>query len=188
MTASAGGDDGQEQSPEHHLLIPKIHQLAISRTTDLVFAPTLPHLRAYLSTFSLQEKIGSQSHFVDQEVPSMIIYGLLELHHDTSEMSAQGLSRTFALAAEASTRSCMKLIIVEPSRTDPGGVSSQPNSSESESITDPWKSQIPLLNGSIRFGGEDRVWAGKTIQAAQVAGRWCRFVRADSFDINHCLL
>lgn len=38
---------------------------------------------------------------------------------------------------------------------------------------DPWSEQVPLLNGSVRFGGEQRVWAGRTVEVRRVAGRWC---------------
>ena len=41
---------------------------------------------------------------------------------------------------------------------------------------DPWRQQVPLLSGSVRFGGEDRVWAGRTVEVKRVVGRWCRFV------------
>lgn len=37
---------------------------------------------------------------------------------------------------------------------------------------DPWSEQVPLLNGSVRFGGEQRVWAGRTVEIRRVAGRW----------------
>lgn len=37
----------------------------------------------------------------------------------------------------------------------------------------PWSEQVPLLDGSVRFGGEQRVWAGRTVEARRVAGRWC---------------
>lgn len=46
-------------------------------------------------------------------------------------------------------------------------------------LDDPWKEQVPLLNGSIRFGGEERVWAGKTIEVGSIVAKWCKFVRLD---------
>ena len=46
----------------------------------------------------------------------------------------------------------------------------------------PWKEQVPVLSGSIRFGGEDRVWAGKTIEVGHVLARWCRFVKLNDED------
>lgn len=43
-------------------------------------------------------------------------------------------------------------------------------------VGDPWKEQVPLLSGSVRFGREERAWAGKTVEVERVVGRWCRFV------------
>lgn len=107
----------------------------------------------------------------------LAIYGLLELHHSTSELSAQGLSRTFAIAVEASRIASMKLAIVESSRVNRSGESLVSSEVNGEPAFDPWKVQIALLNGSARLGGEDRVWTGRTIEAARVAARWCKFVQ-----------
>ena len=42
---------------------------------------------------------------------------------------------------------------------------------------DAWMEQVPVLSGSVRFGGDERVWAGRTVEVGRVVGRWCRFVR-----------
>ena len=42
---------------------------------------------------------------------------------------------------------------------------------------DAWMEQVPVLSGSVRFGGDERVWAGRTVAVGRVVGRWCRFVR-----------
>lgn len=169
-----------EQSCEHQLMNPTIHQLATSRTVNLVFTPTLPHLRAYLAIFRsrAQPYMHSVLQNTGQRAPMLAIYGLLELHHPTSELSAQGLSRTFAIAAEAARMARMKLVIVESSRMNPSGESLAPSEINGGVAIDPWKVQIALLNGSARLGGEDRVWTGRTIEAARVAARWCKFLQA----------
>ena len=168
-----------EQYHEHQLMNPTIHQLAISRTVKLVFAPTLPHLRAYLAIFS--SRTQPYTHLVlqdaGQRAPMLAIYGLLELHHSTSELSAQGLSRTFATAVEAARMASMKLVIVESSHVNPNGELLASSEVNEIVAIDPWKVQIALLNGSVRLGGEDRVWAGRTIEAARVAARWCNFLQ-----------
>lgn len=45
---------------------------------------------------------------------------------------------------------------------------------------DPWKQQVPLLNVSLRGGGEGRVWAGRTVEVEKVVGRWCHFMERNA--------
>lgn len=98
----------------------------------------------------------------------LAVWGLAGLHRSTAEHSAQGLSRSLAAAVEAAMFNGQRLVLVEPSgEVEYEGVSS---------IGDPWKEQVPLLSGSVRFGREDRVWAGKTVEVERVVARWCRFV------------
>ncbi|CAF9918023.1 hypothetical protein IMSHALPRED_003832 [Imshaugia aleurites] len=158
----------------HPLLVPTIHLIAKSRSVNLAFVPTLPHLRAYLATYipnvesepspSAATKPGSQ-------YPMLAIWGLANLHRSTAEHSAQGLSRSLAAAVETAKLNGQSLVLAESSVVD-GGV-------ENEGIGNsgnPWKEQVPLLSGSVRFGGEDRMWAGKTVAIERVVRRWCRFV------------
>ena len=165
--------------PQHALLLPTIHLLARSRDIDLAFTPTLQHLRAYLATQN-----AHRAHIRDIETPGMssphspmlTILGLLEIHRSTSEFSAQGLSQTISIAVEASLALGRKLIVAEilPPIEDKDAMGTDENENEVQS--DPWVEQIPILNGSIRSGDEERVWAGRTIEIARVVGRWCRMV------------
>lgn len=101
----------------------------------------------------------------------LAIWGLANLHRSTAEHSAQGLSRSLAAAVETAKLNGQSLVLAESSVVD-GGV-------ENEGIGNsgnPWKEQVPLLSGSVRFGGEDRMWAGKTVAIERVVRRWCRFV------------
>lgn len=101
----------------------------------------------------------------------LAIWGLANLHHSTGEHSAQGLSRSLAAVVETAKLNGQRLVLAE-SRALNGEV-------EYEGVgrvIDPWKEQVPLLSGSVRFGGEDRVWAGNTVEVERVVGRWCRFV------------
>lgn len=170
------GTEDRGDGTAHPLLVPTIHQLAISHTMKLAFAPTLAHLRAYLAT---HESLNSESSTQDCEkpVPILAIFGMLHLHSCTSEYSAQGLSRTFGIAVESAIAASRRLIVVEAR----GSATSQELMPATESDTvvpsDPWKGQVPLWNGSTRFGREDRVWAGRTVEAARVASRWCTFVQ-----------
>lgn len=40
---------------------------------------------------------------------------------------------------------------------------------------DLWEARVPLLNGTVRFGGEERVWAGRSVTCRRVVERWCVF-------------
>ncbi|MCJ1252345.1 hypothetical protein MMC24_000150 [Lignoscripta atroalba] len=168
---------------KHHLLIPTIHLLASSRDISLAFTPTLPHLRAFLATYvpvedsrtqyTTYEKPGSQ-------VPILALLNPLALHRSTSEYSAQGLSRTFALATEAAARGKMQLTVSECPPFHEDEVMDLGDDHNEVTRIDPWTEQVPLLNGSVRFGGEERVWAGRTVEVGRVVRRWCKILEMDS--------
>lgn len=40
-----------------------------------------------------------------------------------------------------------------------------------------WKEQIPLLSGSVRYGGHERAWAGRTVEVGKVVAKWCKFMQ-----------
>ena len=162
----------------HHLLNPTIHLIARSRSIQLVFVPTLPHLRAYLSTYTLSPQSESSpltSTKSGFRVPILAIWGLVYAHRSTAEHSAQGLSRTLAAAIESASLAEQRLVLAEAKTLDIG---EQYGDTEAFDATfeNPWKEQVPVLSGSIRFGGEDRVWAGKTIEIGRILARWCKFV------------
>ena len=104
----------------------------------------------------------------------LAIWGLASLHRSTAEHSAQGLSRTLAAAVETAKVNGQRLVLAEASTSD-GDVEDEGAGSGG----DPWREQVPLLSGSVRFGGEERVWAGRTVEVRKVVGRWCRFVTID---------
>ena len=107
----------------------------------------------------------------------LAVWGLANLHRSTAEHSAQGLSRSLAAAVEAAKFNGQRLVLAE-STTLSGKVEYEGVGSGG----DPWKEQLPLLSGSVRFGGEGRLWAGKTVEVERVVGRWCRFVRIGDGD------
>ena len=171
-------DDANRDSA-HPLLHPTIHLIARSRSIHLVFVPTLPHLRAYLSTYILPPKSESSSLASTESgyrVPILAIWGLLYAHRSTAEHSAQGLSRTLAAAVESASLAEQRLVLAEAKIQITG---EQYGDTEAFDVAyeNPWREQVPVLSGSIRFGGEDRVWAGKTIEVGHVLARWCRFVK-----------
>lgn len=172
-------NEGTPNSP-HPFLIPTIHLLATSRTVNLAFTPSLLHLRAYLATFL--PSIRSTASAPSYEKPgtptsTLAILGLVTLHQTTSEHSVQGLSRTLAAAVEAAERAKMRLLLAEPRSPQENEELLGVGDTTSEvPEMDPWKEQVPLLSNSIRLGSEERAWAGRTIEVAQVIEGWCRFV------------
>lgn len=101
----------------------------------------------------------------------LAVWGLANLHRSTAEHSAQGLSRSLAAAVETAKLNGQRLVLAEST-----ALSGEIEDEGIGSVEDPWKEQVPLLSGSVRFGGDDRVWAGKTVEIGRVVGRWCRFV------------
>lgn len=171
----------------HPLLIPTIHLLAATRSIRLAFTPSLPHLRAYLATF--ESTTETDTHPASSQnrsscSPVLVILGLVALHHSTSEYSAQGLSRSIAIAVEAANSTSMKLILAELRKENGNQISTADNEIVNGTRHDPWKENIPLLNGSTGFGSEERVWAGRTISIGRVIGRWCKFATLDAEDLD----
>ena len=163
----------------HPLLNPTIHLITRCQSIQLVFVPTLPHLRAYLSTYTRPPNSESSplaSTRSGYRVPIFAIWGLLYAHRSTAEYSAQGLSRTLAAAVESASLAEQRLVLAEAKIYNIG---EQYGDTEAFDVAfeNPWKEQVPVFSGSIRFGGEDRVWAGKTIEVGHVLARWCRFVK-----------
>jgi len=98
------------------------------------------------------------------------------------------LGRTFAVAVEAAERVGVGLVIGECLGNDHGEAEREGNEAdlaqERMERRDPWREQVPLLNGSVRVGGEERVWAGRTVEIRKVVGRWCRFVTVDGNELQ----
>ena len=123
----------------------------------------------------------------------LAMWNPLALHSPTTDFSAQGLSRTFAAAVEAAERAGMQLVIEETEaghgeeggeeiHGEEGEENVQGGNEESggeELRRDPWRQQVPFLNGSVRIGGGERLWAGRMVEVGTVVRKWCRFVSLD---------
>lgn len=184
---SALSDENNDNTTPHRLLIPTIHLLASTRSIRLAFTPSLPHLRSYLATFqsTLETDSHSASHLNRSSFSSvLVILGLVALHHSTSEYSAQGLSRSVAIAVEAANSNSMRLVLAEIRKENGDENSIVDNEFVIGAHHDPWKEQIPLLSGSTGFGSEERVWASRTISIGRVIGRWCRFEELDAEELD----
>ena len=151
----------------HDLLTKTIGLLAHASRIQLTFCPSLEALRAYLAVLSSIKGITPGVETDSPQRKLLVILDMVALHAAAAELSAQGLSRTLASAAEAASRMRMDLTLCEctnavtPSSVDWG-----------ESL---WDKQIPLLNGSVRMRGEESVLGRRGVSVKQVAQRWFSF-------------
>jgi hypothetical protein len=174
----------------HPLLVPTLHQIATSRQINLVFIPTLSHLRAYLAVFPPKEELGKgppEKKFdkPGRKTPLLVVYGLLELHKDTSEWSAQGLGNSVAGLVEGGRRAGRKVVLLEERGMDDGlrdaggdvGVEERRKTRGKV-----WEERVPMLNGSVRRAGlesEDGGWSGRTVEVGRILARWFNFGKGD---------
>ena len=88
----------------------------------------------------------------------MVMYGLLGLHRDGSEWSAQGISNSLAALVECAAREAFRPVIVEPK-----GVAGH------EELDQILAEKVPLLSeASMRDGA----WTERTVELGRVLGRW----------------
>jgi hypothetical protein len=135
--------------------------LSKSSRVKVAFCPTLEHLRAYLSSVQLTDR-AFQDVAAEGERSSRPLVAILDplaLHVPTSEFSAQGLSRTFAAAVEATSGEATNLILCESRDV------SNPTDSSGEAL---WYVDVPLLNSSVRMGGQN-------VPVKRIAQRWFEF-------------
>ena len=116
-------------------------------------------------------------------MPLLVIYGVLELHRDTSEWSAQGLGNSISLLVEAGRRASQKVVLVEEKMIEAdadakvGAVEGSNNSRMKI-----WDERLPMLNGSVRRAGlesEDGGWSGRTVEVGRILSRWFSFQKGD---------
>jgi hypothetical protein len=158
-----------ELESNHSLLSPTLNLLARSSTISTAFCPTVQTLLAYLATFptALQDAASRLS--------TVALIFPLSVHSDTAAYSAQGLSRMFASLVEASMRSRVQFLIVEPIEANIEG-----EGSEETMPNEPWDEHISILNiTTSKFRIEQRGWVGRTVSARTVAKRWCVFSTLD---------
>ncbi|KAL6913311.1 hypothetical protein ACHAP8_003214 [Fusarium lateritium] len=150
--------------PSHVLLKSSLYQIAISRHMRILFAPTVTHLRAYLSVFTPKNSLISAppNYTPDSHMPLLLVYGLLALHRDASEWSAQGIGNSAALLVDAASRNGFKAAVIEPKSV--GG---------RKDLEQLGGEMVPLLNGTAKR--DDGTWSGRTVSIKQVLNRWFRF-------------
>lgn len=157
--------------PPHPLLAKSIGLIAQSRRVQLVFCPSVDQLRAYLSTFHArrEERHGGPGDSTGDECDNgqLAILDLVAVHYMSLEFSAQGLSRTLAIAVEAAARETTDLLLCECN----DAVVPQ-NLGRGQRL---WDLHLPLLSSTLRVGDGETSWTGPHVSVKRVAQRWFRF-------------
>ena len=173
--ASAPSHDLQSEKLIWSILHPSLRTVKATQQTHLIFAPSLMHLRAFLSTLpedAAQHSAGTIG--ADKGVraaPVLAIVNLFDLHRANSEFSAQGVSRTLALAVDVAARTGSQLNVFE--LAEPSGAHS--TDPIEQQVWEPWSQNVPLLDNSVRsHGGDDQVWAGRTVEYGRLLRTWCQ--------------
>ncbi|KKZ62706.1 hypothetical protein EMCG_02917 [[Emmonsia] crescens] len=144
--------------------------IAQSKRVTLVFCPSVEHFRAYISVFRHRRLMQTQQddHPRYQGRHVLAVLGLVALHYDTREFSAQGIAKNLALTVEIAARERVNLTLCEclvVGRENVSGGSL-------------WDVDVPLLSGQARKMGTrgESVHTGRTVKVKQVAKRWFYFV------------
>lgn len=158
-----------------------------------MFVTSVSALRAYLAVFpSNKQKAELPLQVFDkpgkQDGGLLVVYGLVGLHKDTSEWSAQGLGYSIAMLVEAGHRNMRNVVLVEERRIDEGRDNDECNEEHAELHAKQkrrrwalrlWNEEVPVLSG----GGGRKVmeggWSGRTVEVGRIMGRWCRFGRGE---------
>ncbi|KAF2754550.1 hypothetical protein EJ05DRAFT_144833 [Pseudovirgaria hyperparasitica] len=179
-----------------NILHPTLERLSNSRYIDLRFCSTAEALHAYLTAYSVKSTASIDE---DTEASVLAIVDPIKMHEMSPLYSAQGLSKFFAAAVDASTISGAQLYVVECAvpllrstsidipmddyNDTPAEATSPGLDLEEVSIAteiDPWNAEVPILNATTRtFGPGQRGWMGRTVGIKRIAARWCIFKRLD---------
>ncbi|KAK0391372.1 hypothetical protein NLU13_0873 [Sarocladium strictum] len=176
---AAAGDDvpqaGATQPPfKNPLLQQTLLQIAVSRHIRIVFLSSVAHFRAWTAVFSPSDsKLPHPPAPQSPDSPVVLVYGLVGLHRDTSEWSAQGISASAVSIVDAAARHGFRAALVE-AREDETECQ-QVDVEERAPLFEYEK--LPLLKGiGMR---EDGSWAGRTVELRTVLGRWFVFKPQD---------
>ncbi|OJD13339.1 hypothetical protein AJ78_06197 [Emergomyces pasteurianus Ep9510] len=144
--------------------------IAQSKRITLAFCPSLQHFCSYISAFRRRRLMPLKQEDGDLQReggPLLAVLGLVALHYDTREFSAQGIAKTLALTVEIAARERVNLALWEclvVGREYASGGSL-------------WEADVPLLSGQARGSmGGDNSHAGRTVKLKKVAKRWFYFV------------
>ncbi|KAH6608398.1 hypothetical protein Trco_001744 [Trichoderma cornu-damae] len=162
-------------SVRHPLQRKSLLQTAVSRHIRLLFVPSRSHLRAYLGTFSASDSSippppspppdpddDPDPRYRAGTPPMLLVYGLLELHRDSADWSAQGIGTTAAYLVEAAARNAFRAALVEPR----GAMGYETQGEFLDEI-------VPVLSGAAMK--DDGTWSGPTVSIQRVLSRWFEF-------------
>ncbi|KAH9882151.1 hypothetical protein J1614_001323 [Plenodomus biglobosus] len=192
----------QHEQTEHRstrlddLIAPTLFNLSTTQHIRLAFCPSVQTLLAYLTAYGGRHKTERVVVGGSEGRERLVLVNPLALHAPTTSFSAQGLSRTFAAATEAALDAGTILNMVEcqgkrrrgrehedeDEDEDADMVEGDEQGSIAVGEEDPWDQELSILNVSARrFGSNssDRAWAGRTVTARRVAGRWFHFHTVD---------
>jgi hypothetical protein len=156
-------EDVEQSNPDasRPLLQATLLQTAISRHISLVFTPTVAHLRAHLATFSASKsRIPAPPRTDSPREPLLIVYGLLEIHRDGLEWSAQGLGLSAATFVESATKNKFRAVAVEPRRT----------ADKEAELQQLLRENMPVLTGTPLK--DDGSWSGPIVPVSNVLCTW----------------
>ncbi|KAL2164965.1 hypothetical protein VTH06DRAFT_261 [Thermothelomyces fergusii] len=171
------------QGKAHELLTPQLAQVSAARHIRTVFAPTVSHLRAFLSVFTVDSSLAPGKAPVEPPPPApaapspvvrralLVVYNLLGLHRDTSEWSVQGLGTSCAALVEAGVREGLAVVVAEgPGEGSGGGAGEaergdgddeaghgdlEPRQRTLSGLDRVLQESVPVLGGrGVRIGGE----------------------------------
>ncbi|EPQ61837.1 Bgt-4448 [Blumeria graminis f. sp. tritici] len=170
------------RQPQHALalLTPTIGQVAASQRTNVVFTPTLSHLRAFLAVFSHQNNPSylPVSETTDSKIiPLLVLFGLVELHGESGQSNLQELGNTISGLVEAGQRTESKILLVEPLRLN-NIVSSDIQAVDSQRRR-VWERRIPLIGSSVKYASphyEENERTERTVEIKKVIEQWFEFV------------
>lgn len=143
------------------LLHPTLQLLTLSDRIRLSFCPTISIFRAQLARLL---------HEAHPETPRLLILNVLLLHHDTSEFTLQGLSRTFAAVASLSVQFTGSVELIEC-------LDIHENSGRPSGLR-LWDAEVPLLSSSIKIKEAGLGWARRLCPIKRIAARWFNFQHA----------
>lgn len=173
---------------------PTLHSLLTTRHVRLAFCASVQALLAYLTAYGRLEA-GCIGETKGKE--RVVLVNPLALHASTPSFSAQGLSRCFATATDTALNTGINLHIVECEGShvtqgahaeehvdvDMDRENEQSETQHGTDMGDPWEQEVSILNVSARrfgSGSNERAWAGRTVKAKRIAGRWFRFHQLES--------
>lgn len=92
----------------------------------------------------------------------LMVYGMLELHRDGTEWSAQGLGTSAAMLVEGALRDGFRAVMTEPRKMQDAD----------DELAQSLREHLPVLKGTpVKENGS---WGGPTVAVSQVLGTWFR--------------